>query len=467
MSPQIPVYNRQVRPTTQAPSAQRSESFAGATGEAIQGMGQTLGSIAEKLKKVEQLNQLNKAELKKNKWRNKIRIDSAKNPQEWDMDRFEREKRKKTDEILSGIKDPQLRDEFRVGLQKDFGISKLRVFNDVQNYKLKQTAATGLDNTEELAEEYASEDNASVRKGIMAKIDSKFGDMISIGALDAVQAKRIKDSLMSDLGVRRATRDQKNKGVDYALANLMDGEYRVTTEQKEELEDEFLKIQKTEEKEAEIDFDTRQTQEGIVIIERFIQGEDVLEDAKNMKGSQEINSDIADAVIKAQTSPKALEAETDGNLYTDLTRRANTLEVDDRKDSRKILIEGLKAAANGKLEKKHLGRIIEINKMAFGVAAEPEGWNKFKKEYRKLTNWFKEWVGTDQLEFLATDNYLRKTLGENKDPEEAREEAIDEAIIEENAEQNKKIRVKRKSDGKIGTLNPEDFNSEIYKKLGN
>jgi hypothetical protein len=191
--PQIPIYNRSAKLTTQAPSVQRDESFASTQGQAIQGLGQALGQVAQRWQQTVDTAQLNSYKARKEVSLADLqaRANADQNPN--NADTYIKELKKVKEKSLEGL-NPRVKRVAEAELQKDLALAEIKIRN---NFRKKTVQSGDIDlklTTNKLVEDIINADTEKVRqdkiKEMKNTLDLNVGTIISRAERDKRLAEK-------------------------------------------------------------------------------------------------------------------------------------------------------------------------------------------------------------------------------------------------------------------------------------
>jgi ribosomal protein S20 len=201
--PTIPQYNRSAKLTTQAPSAKRDESFAGQTGQAIQGLGQALGQVAERMQKIQLLKETTKSKrFAENKMAD-LYMEAQKDPDVWDIAKYNKKAKEIKSQALDMVSDPIARQQLTAQLDNKITQGKLKIFNLKYKQQMQDTAKETLG---AMSDSFRIIKNAKDPKIIASeKAEAKrlLEELDATGLLTPTQYNAKKDYIEEDLEVER------------------------------------------------------------------------------------------------------------------------------------------------------------------------------------------------------------------------------------------------------------------------
>ena len=474
MSPQIPVYNRQVRPTTQAPSAKRSESFAGATGQAIQGLGQALGQVAERMQRIEVLDKVTKLKTQANNSILGMQEKIQKNPEKWTEEIIAKETRKIQSNLigqLSSIPDRETQIKARGALNSTFASGMVKFQNIRRTYTMRQRRANWIESLDSYEKRYANSLRPKERKNYVNQMDLITKEVVADGSVSPLDAKNELEERIEGLERFRLSEDRTSLRPGTVLQKLQNDEYDIPREEKKEQIEDIEKelINNAEKRQIELQDYTDQAEVSALrrLFDPNTDKTKLRQDVEKGidKEAKGIEARIGRAIIEASKSKKAIAPEPDGEVYINLfskgveikdeyTTTEGKIEPRGRVKLKKYVLDIVNNYKEGKIDSKQAGRLLKPVEAMYqelmtswgyraGALAElfPRAnredfsyFEQLKENSRKLldgisylADWKTRFFGKDETKIVPEEKFIDK-IEEGDDPNEAVEAAKQESL---------------------------------------
>lgn len=482
--PQIPQYQRSAKLTTQAPSAQRSESFAGQGGRSIQAMGQALGAVAERMQTIRDMKQLTEAESFANKRLNELQLKAQEDSDIDTMDiRYREEAKKIKEKALSYIDDRLLRERYTKNINFDIESTMLNVEKLQRKRQITATQTNIFDASDQYEQRYLTATNPEERKFYLDKMKELFNKGAAIGVFTPNQARNYKEDYESAWLENRVAKSAE-VNPEATIEELKKGEkgaYKdLTPSQRQEFLDYALEIQKKQKEIQELNLKLTQDKTEVELSEKAIKGALTEEDINKAEVKGQIGApggitkDFATSLRRLRKSQKAVSPSVKAETFNSLTSDFAKLGIGKYGEATKNKLKNIASFRKAVMDARGRGEItdsvtqrwLKETAIAWNTQLEEKAIEQYKKVKKGMDvfNWFQERfyekdrideikarLGQELLKYASENdlstisdevlykkvNGFIKTIIREENPQFFDKEDITNAIIDEQGQTNR------------------------------
>jgi len=316
--PQIPQYTRQVRPTTQAPSAQRSESFAGATGQAISQLGATLGAVADRMRRVESLDKATTLQTEASKRTATLQMEVKKNPQDWTYEKIQKETEKIRGDTLgqiNNIPDKELQIRTRSSIDTSIASGSLNMQNIRMKFDVRQSQQKTYEIADTLKENYIA-GNPKQKQTAIEQFHFEIDQRVDNNVWTPKQGESLKESIVQEWREERVARaiEKNPQEVITELGKGKKGAYKdLTADRRRDFLQRALSEDKRQKEIQKLDYELKKNETEQQAVEKAASGDLSIQEINEMEARHQaglpggISKGLASALRKWRLSKESVD----------------------------------------------------------------------------------------------------------------------------------------------------------------
>ncbi len=437
------------RDTTTVPGiAPRSPDIASVGGRIIQQIGGALKSVADQFQKARTLEEVTKADTEATRRLGEIQLEASRDPDVWDIAKYQGKISKIRDEASKGISIPAARNSFQASFEKDAIAADFNIRKTMHKRQIDSMKATMLENLDALKEDYLNAGSPQQKTYLRFKKDKLLIDRyVQLGVIDKEAAFKLKKTTSKEWE-EGSIRDAIATDAPLAKDMILAGDFKDLTadETAKWIEVADKKVARNK-KVAEDARDQMWLDNEAAIMEN-LEGTSV-QDIIEAFTKGDISPEVASDMVDAKTDPEILpnQYETDQEVWKEMARDL----VRPKQDLREFMKRISKGVSDGKIQfteaAEFSAQVKDFFDSAIDFKSRP---NRFHQLVGAVMDAFKNWAEVTPIPgpvtFFMTKEFVKK-IKDGKITEENVEEEGQKII-----EDAKKVLNPNRAQFKIGEM---------------